>query len=122
MKEYEIDSKTGERRVKPLASEQPAAKPLSAEQLQDKAYLRDLALRELAAIVMNNGGDVKGTNACNALLDRVEGKPVGTAPQISIGSNGGETRVQVILVNADQYRKEQEAKRVIEHQLNPIST
>ncbi len=76
----------------------------------------------LSVMAISNKDDKLALQAIQQLLDRLEGKPVGTAQQINIGSNGGETRVQVILVNADQYRKEQEAKKVIEHQPNPINT
>ena len=57
-------------------SDKRAQTGLTDEQLQDKGYLRDLAINELAAIVKANGGKPIGTNACNALLDRVEGKAV----------------------------------------------
>ena len=77
MVEYEIDINTGERRVKANGSTTSDKTPaLTDEQLQDKGYLRDLAINELAAIVKANGGKAIGTNACNALLDRVEGKAV----------------------------------------------
>jgi hypothetical protein len=68
----------------------------------------------LAVMAISNKDDKVALQAIQQLLDRLEGKPLGTAQQINIGSNGGETRVQVILVDAEQYRKEQAAKRAIE--------
>ena len=70
----------------------------------------------LAVMAISNKDDKVALQAIQQLLDRLEGKPVGTAQQINIGSNGGETRVQVILVDAEQYRREQAAKKVIEAQ------
>lgn len=73
----EFDPLTGE--LLPKSSKQtdtnPQSPALSDEQLQDKTFLRDLAIKELAAIVMANGGDVKGTPAVRELLDRTEGRP-----------------------------------------------
>lgn len=58
------------------ADTNPQSPALSDEQLQDKSFLRSLAMKELVAIVQANKGDIRGVNACNALLDRVEGKAV----------------------------------------------
>lgn len=59
-------------------AQSPANAPLSGEELQNKGYLRDLAMRELVAIVRANGGDIKGVAAIKELLDRTEGKPAQT--------------------------------------------
>lgn len=70
----------------------------------------------LAQIALRNKDDKIALQAIQQLLDRLEGKPVGAAPQINIGGNGGggQTKINVILVDAAEYRKEQAAKKAIE--------
>ena len=66
---------TGMLNMLPESTAIPPQKGLTDDQLQDKGFLRDLAIKELAAIIQANKGDVRGVNACSVLLDRVEGKP-----------------------------------------------
>lgn len=132
----------------PIASEQPAAKPLSAVEIErlegmtreelvglvraSNAEYVGIGLMSqeeiklstrirLAQIALRNPDDKVALQAIQQLLDRLEGKPVGTAQQININGSGP-TKIEVVLVNAEQYRKQQDAARVIEHQLNPIPT
>lgn len=68
----------------------------------------------LAQIALRNKDDKVALQAIQQLLDRLEGKPIGTAPQINLNGAGGETKINVILVDAAEYRKEQAAKKAIE--------
>lgn len=79
--------------------------------------VRIMAYRmRLHDMAMNAKDDKVALNAINQISDRMEGKPIGTATNINIGGSGeGLTKIQVVLVNAADYRREQEAKKTIEH-------
>ena len=71
-----LDKTTGELkkvRVGDVVVKTPANLPQSID-ITDKAALRELAMKELVAIVQANAGDIKGIAAVRELLDRVEGK------------------------------------------------
>lgn len=131
--EYEIDSKTGERRVKFAAV---AEKPTNALTASELAALEDMSKEELIALVrriagscdmiplallspdeikastrlrladiaLRNKDDKTALVAIQQLLDRLEGKPLGASPSIMIGSGGGSMKVEVVLISADQHR------------------
>ena len=85
---------------------------MTAQEVKDATRLR------LAVMAITNKDDKLALQAIQQLLDRLEGKPVGTAQQINIGASGsGETKIQVILVNAADYKREQEAKRKVDAML-----
>ncbi len=58
-----------------LAKKEIQQTALTASELDDKDFLRKMCTEELAAIVRNNNGDIKGVPAINALWDRIDGKP-----------------------------------------------
>jgi hypothetical protein len=57
-----------------VGKKQLTAKASPAIDITDKVALRDLAMKELVAIVSANAGDIRGISAVKELLDRVEGK------------------------------------------------
>lgn len=66
---------------------------------------RKLALRvKLMELAMKADDDKVALNAINQLLDRIEGKPVGTAQNINIGGNLGPMTIEVILVDAASHK------------------
>lgn len=71
---------------------------MTAEEMKAATRLR------LSEIALRNKDDKVALQAIQQLLDRLEGKPIGTAPSINIGGNGGAMTVEVVLVNAGEYK------------------
>ena len=75
MNEYKtvLDKTTGQLKRVAIGTQSPAKASLSID-ITDKVALRDLAMKELVAIVQANAGDIKGIAAVRELFDRSEGK------------------------------------------------
>lgn len=74
---------TGMLHMLPTAPQSPANASLSDEELQDKAYLREIAMRELVDIVRDNKGRIQGIGAVKELLDRSEGRTTQVIHQVN---------------------------------------
>lgn len=62
-------------RQKSVAMDKPPQTPITAEQLADKDFLRNICAMELVEIIRANGGDIRGLGAITLLWDRIDGKP-----------------------------------------------
>lgn len=90
----------------PKSAAQPQPVPVEAIDWTDKVALRNLALERLVEILQTSPRNVSLIPAIRELLDRVDGKPAGSQPQINIGGNGEPMTVKVILVGAGNAPKE----------------
>jgi hypothetical protein len=72
-----LDKTTGElKKVRDgeTLPQSPAKAPPPID-ITDKAALRELAMKELVAIIQANASDIKAVTAIKELLDRIDGRP-----------------------------------------------
>ena len=111
----------------PVESADKPSDPLAGDvDITDKAALKSLAMAELVVIIQKNKGDIKGVNACNALLDRAEGKPMQAITNVNINTtvdpNYGVPESMRIEMMRHKVRlwDEQQAKTIENEPLQPM--
>jgi hypothetical protein len=82
----------------------------TALKTKDEAYE---ALKLTALTLAVNASDWREFNALATFwAEREKGKPAGAATNINIGPGNGEKKIQIVFMNADDVKKEREAKLI----------